>query len=154
MADRPARDGIVVPPMAIGDGRLADNIVFFARVLRRAGLKPGPGAVMDAIAAVEAIGIGSREEFHAALSCVFVKRHEDQVVFDEAFRLFWRTRDLVGKMIAMMSPVAPDRSAEDDLRGLARASRTLCLRRGWCPFKKYRNPVRIRCAIAAGAIVS
>lgn len=130
MADRPARDGIVVPPMAIGDGRLADNIVFFARVLRRAGLKPGPGAVMDAIAAVEAIGIGSREEFHAALSCVFVKRHEDQVVFDEAFRLFWRTRDLVGKMIAMMSPVAPDRSEpERPKAGAARVSEALVAER-------------------------
>ncbi len=54
------------------------------------------------------IGIGSRDEFHAALSSIFVKRHEDLAVFDEAFRLFWRSRDLVQKMIAMMSPVAPD----------------------------------------------
>ena len=35
-------------PMALGDGRFADNIVHFARVLRKAGLKPGPGAVIDA----------------------------------------------------------------------------------------------------------
>ncbi|MFN7012596.1 MAG: VWA domain-containing protein, partial [Allorhizobium sp.] len=75
-------EGIVVVAPPIGDGRLADNIVYFARVLRRAGLKPGPGAVADAIAATDAIGIGSREEFHAALSAVLVKRHEDQPVFD------------------------------------------------------------------------
>ena len=54
------------------------------------------------------IGIGSRDEFHASLQSVFVKRHEDQAIFDEAFRLFWRSRDLIGKMIAIMSPVAPD----------------------------------------------
>ncbi len=91
------------------DGRLPDNIVHFSRVLRRAGLKTGPGAAVDAVTAIETIGIGSREECHAALSAVFVKRHEDQPVFDEAFDLFFRPRDVVGKMIAMMSPRAADR---------------------------------------------
>lgn len=87
------------------DGRLADNIVHFARVLRKAGLRIGPAAVTDAIEAVQAIGIGEREEFYTALHATLVKRHEDDAVFDEAFRLFWRARDLVGKMIALMSPV-------------------------------------------------
>ncbi len=101
-------DGAILPSLPEGDGRFADNIVFFARALRKAGLKIGPGAVADAIEAVAMIGIGSREEFHATLQSIFVKRHEDQALFDEAFRLFWRSRDLIGKMIAMMSPVAPD----------------------------------------------
>lgn len=87
------------------EGRLADNIVHFARVLRKAGLRIGPAAVTDAIEAVQAIGIGDREEFYTALHATLVKRHEDDAVFDEAFRLFWRARDLVGKMIALMSPV-------------------------------------------------
>lgn len=87
------------------DGRLADNIVHFARVLRKAGLRIGPAAVTDAIEAVQAIGIGERGEFYTALHATLVKRHEDDAVFDEAFRLFWRSRDLVGKMIALMSPV-------------------------------------------------
>ena len=87
------------------EGRLADNIVHFARVLRKAGLRIGPAAVTDAIEAVQAIGIGEREEFYTALHATLVKRHEDDAVFDEAFRLFWRARDMVGKMIAMMSPV-------------------------------------------------
>ena len=90
---------------AAADGRLADNIVHFARVLRKAGLRIGPAAVTDAIEAVKAIGIGEREEFYTALHATLVKRHEDDAVFDEAFRLFWRSRDLVGKMIALMSPV-------------------------------------------------
>src|SRR5260221_8885908 len=37
-------------------GRLAENIVHFARALRAAGIPVGPGAVMDALAAVEAAG--------------------------------------------------------------------------------------------------
>ena len=128
--DSGRHDGIVVPLVPVGDGRLADNVVFFARVLRKAGLKPGPGAVADAISAVDAIGIGSREEFHAALSCIFVKRHEDQAVFDEAFRLYWRSRDLVQKMIAMLSPVAPDtREKEKAKAGSARVSDALSAER-------------------------
>jgi len=120
------RDGIIVPPSPTGDGRLADNIVFFARALRKAGLKIGPAAIADAIEAVETIGIGSRDEFHAALSSIFVKRHEDLAVFDEAFRLFWRSRDLVQKMIAMMSPVAPEnREKEKPRPGESRASDAL-----------------------------
>jgi len=120
------REGIIAVTPLIGDGRFADNIVHFARVLRRAGLKPGPGAVADAIAAIDTIGIGSREEFHAALSAVLVKRHEDQPVFDEAFRLFWRSRDLVNKMIAMMSPVALDHSEREKAKaGASRVSDAL-----------------------------
>lgn len=121
-----AQNGVATPSSPAGDGRLADNIVFFARALRKAGLKIGPAAVADAIEAVEAIGIGSREEFHAALCAVFVKRHEDMAVFDEAFRLFWRSRDLVSKMIAMMSPIAADpREKEKPKPGEARVSDAL-----------------------------
>lgn len=91
-----------------GEGRLADNVVFFARTLRRAGMRVGPAAVTDAIEAVRTVGIGSREEFYWTLHAVFVNRHEDHPVFDEAFRLFWRSHDIVEKMIAMFSPVALD----------------------------------------------
>ncbi|MCF3639034.1 VWA domain-containing protein [Rhizobium sp. TRM95111] len=119
-------DGLVMPPAAAGDGRLADNIVHFARALRKAGLRIGPAAVADAIEAVEAIGIGERDEFYAALHCTFVKRHEDQAVFDEAFRLFWRSRNLVEKMIAMMSPVlARDEEREARKAGETRVSDAL-----------------------------
>ncbi len=109
-------DGAILPPIPPGDGKLADNVVFFARALRRAGVKIGPGAVADAIDAITLVGIGGRDEFYAALQCIFVKRHEDQPVFDEAFRLFWRSRGLVEKMIALMSPLAPERDSERQRR--------------------------------------
>ncbi|MET0599487.1 MAG: VWA domain-containing protein [Mesorhizobium sp.] len=89
------------------DGRLADNIVHFARTLRKAGMRVGPASVKDAIEAVLAAGIGSREDFYWTLHAVLVSRHEDHPVFDEAFRLFWKSRELVEKMLAMFSPVAP-----------------------------------------------
>ncbi len=97
------------PILVNSDGRLADNIVYFARALRKAGMRVGPAAVKDAIEAVLAAGIGSRDDFYWTLHAVLVTRREDHAVFDEAFRLFWKSRELVEKMIAMFSPVAPDR---------------------------------------------
>ena len=44
-------------------GRFADNVVHFGRVLRRAGLKIGPGANKTAIESVDANGVGSRDAF-------------------------------------------------------------------------------------------
>nr|WP_205790094.1 VWA domain-containing protein [Microvirga makkahensis] len=75
--------------------------------MRHAGLPVGPGAVLDAIAAVEAARIGTREDFYWTLHSVFVKRHEHSILFDQAFRIFWRRRALLEKLIAQMSPVAP-----------------------------------------------
>ena len=95
------------------DGRIADNIVYFARTLRKAGMRVGPASVKDAIEAVLAAGIGSRDDFYWTLHAVLVSRHEDHATFDEAFRLFWKSRELIEKMLAMFSPVAPaQREAE------------------------------------------
>ncbi len=95
-------------------GHLAENIAYFGRALRTAGMSVGPGAMLDAVEAVETIGIGHREEFRAALEAVFVKRRQDAEMFDQAFRLFWRRRALLEKMMATMMPVAP--GSPDDRR--------------------------------------
>ncbi len=94
--------------VARADGRIADNIVYFARALRKAGMRVGPAAVKDAIEAVLAAGIGSRDDFYWTLHAVLVTRREDHAVFDEAFRLFWKSRELIEKLLAMFSPVAID----------------------------------------------
>src|SRR5258708_3949231 len=81
-------------------GKLAENIVQFGRALRRAGIAIGPSAVVDAIRAVEVAGIAGREDFYWTLHAIFVKRREHHAVFDEAFRLFWRSRKGLGQMLA------------------------------------------------------
>ncbi|MHA6643373.1 vWA domain-containing protein [Mesorhizobium sp. A623] len=96
------------PKQAAPEGRIADNIVYFARALRKAGMRVGPASVKDAIEAVLAAGIGSRDDFYWTLHAVLVSRHEDHATFDEAFRLYWKSRELIEKMLAMFSPVAPD----------------------------------------------
>lgn len=103
-------------PVSNDPGRLADNIVLFARTLRKAGLKLGPASSRDAVDAIRIAGIGSREEFYWILHSVFVKRREDHIVFDQAFKLFWRSRELVEKLIAMFSPVAPENRPKEKLK--------------------------------------
>jgi uncharacterized protein with von Willebrand factor type A (vWA) domain len=86
------------------DGKLAENILYFARALRAAGLPVGPGAVLDALEAVKAAGVGTRVDFYWTLHAVFVKRHEHSMLFDQAFRLFFRKRGYVERLMAMMMP--------------------------------------------------
>ena len=90
-------------------GRLAENILYFARALRAAGIPVGPGAVLDALAALRVAGVGTREDFYWTLHAVFVKRHEHSLLFDQAFRIFFRRRDYLDKLIASMLPQAPPR---------------------------------------------
>jgi uncharacterized protein with von Willebrand factor type A (vWA) domain len=88
-------------------GRLAENILYFARALRAAGIPVGPGAVIDALAAVKAAGVGTRQDFYWTLHAVFVKRHEHSLIFDQAFRIFFRRRGYIDQLMAMMLPQAP-----------------------------------------------
>src|SRR5438067_13195431 len=88
-------------------GRLAENIVHFGRALRAAGIPVGPGAVLDALAAVRAAGVGTREDFYWTLHAVFVKRREHSLLFDQAFKIFFRKRGYLERLLALMSPPAP-----------------------------------------------
>ncbi len=103
-------------------GRLAENILYFARALREAGLPVGPGAALDALAAVEAAGIGDKADFYATLHAVLVKKHEHSILFDQAFRIFWKRKGFLEKLIAMMSPQA-DPTKQKKQKAEAGASR-------------------------------
>ncbi|MFN8892368.1 MAG: hypothetical protein ACK5Y8_01215 [Betaproteobacteria bacterium] len=85
-------------------GRLAENVLHFARVLRTAGLPVGSDRVMLALQALPVAGLEGRADFHAVLSTCFVSRHEQQALFDQAFTLYWRDPDLAGRMRALLLP--------------------------------------------------
>jgi uncharacterized protein with von Willebrand factor type A (vWA) domain len=74
-------------------GNMADNVIGFARALRAAGLPVGPGAVIDAMNALQMIEVGNRTDFYTTLESVFVKRHEHMLIFAQAFDLFFRAAD-------------------------------------------------------------
>src|SRR6202044_332479 len=97
------------PPASGGGeatGRLAENIVYFARALHAAGIPVGPGAVLDALEAVKAAGVGARQDFYWTLHAVLVKKHEHAVLFDQAFKIFFRKRGYLDQLMAMALPPA------------------------------------------------
>ncbi|MBC6404690.1 MAG: VWA domain-containing protein [Rhodospirillales bacterium] len=96
-------------------GGVADNILSFARTLRAAGLPVGPGAVLDALQAVQTVGLSRRDDFYWTLNAVFVKRQEQQEIFDQAFHVFWRNPQFIDRMRALLIPtVTPDMAAAND----------------------------------------
>src|SRR5580698_1247951 len=106
-------------------GRLAENIVYFARALRAAGIPLGPGAVLDALEAVKAAGVGTRDDFYWTLHAVFVKRHEHTLLFDQAFRIFFRRRGYVDQLLAMLLPQAPANAPDQPKPGAQRIEEAL-----------------------------
>ena len=95
---------------ALPRGRLAENVMHFVRILRAAGLPAGPAKVLDALAAVDAIGLDNRDDFRAALAAVLVSRREHQPVFEQAFALFWRNPRLLERMLAALLPKVEGRA--------------------------------------------
>ncbi|MEP0232911.1 VWA domain-containing protein [Roseibium sp.] len=96
--------------LSTSHGKIVDNIVHFARTLRKAGMPAEPSSVVDAVQAVEVAGITNREDLYWTLHAVFVRKREHRVLFDEAFRIYWQSRGLIEKMLAILSPVAPPRA--------------------------------------------
>ncbi|HEX6440649.1 MAG TPA: VWA domain-containing protein [Stellaceae bacterium] len=107
------------------DGRLVANLMHFGRTLRTAGLPVGPGKVLDAVAAVEQVGITDRRDFYWALHSVFVNRPDQRLLFDQAFHVFWRNPELLKKMMSLVLPQmnveAPQDQGAEMLRRLAEA---------------------------------
>ena len=85
-------------------GRMAENIMHFARALRAAGLPVGPGKVLQALKAVEAVGLARRDDFYWALHATFVNRRDQREIFDQAFHVFWRNPRFLEKMMNLLLP--------------------------------------------------
>ena len=91
------------PPEADPKGALADNVMHFGRVLRAAGLPVGPGKVIEAVRAVEAVGITNRQDFYWTLHAVFVNRRDQRDIFDQAFHVFWRNPRILERLMQVVS---------------------------------------------------
>lgn len=92
----------------VDDGRIPENIMHFGRVLRAAGLPAGPDAAIEAVRAVQAVGIGNRADFYWALHAVLVSRRDQRDLFDQTFHVFWRNPRILERMMSLVLPPMPD----------------------------------------------
>ncbi len=121
-------------------GRLAGNIVHFARTLRTAGLRVGPGQVLRAIEAVEAAGLRNRDDFYWTLHSVFVNRRDQREIFDQAFHVYWRNPRLLEKMMEMLLPSIGVPAAEDQKQLSRRLQEALQPGKGEAPEEEGEPP--------------
>ncbi|NKC14463.1 MAG: VWA domain-containing protein [Gammaproteobacteria bacterium] len=89
-------------------GRLLDNLVHFGRVLRAAGLRVGPGCILQAQEAVRRVGLRERGDFYWTLHAVFVSRAADRPLFEQAFHVFWRNPRFLEKLRGLSLPATLD----------------------------------------------
>jgi uncharacterized protein with von Willebrand factor type A (vWA) domain len=101
-------------------GRMAENVMHFARVLRRAGLPVGPDKVVEALRALEIAGISRRDDFYWTLASVFIDRRAQLDLFDQAFHIFWRDPHLLERVMQLLLPTAYGRGVETRHRVSAR----------------------------------
>ena len=94
-------------------GKLAENVMHFARLLRATGLPVGPNKVLGALEALQTAGVERRDDFYWTLASVFVDRREQFELFDQAFHIFWRDPKLLERAMAMMMPAIEGRMEEE-----------------------------------------
>jgi uncharacterized protein with von Willebrand factor type A (vWA) domain len=94
-------------------GKLADNVMHFARVLRGAGLPVGPDKVLDALQALSVAGVERRDDFYWTLAAVFLDKREQFELFDQAFHIFWRDPKMLERVMALMLPQVHGRLGAD-----------------------------------------
>jgi uncharacterized protein with von Willebrand factor type A (vWA) domain len=88
---------------------LAANVMHFARVLREAGMPVGTDRIELSLQALQIAGLESRRDFKATLATCMIARAEQRPLFDQAFHIFWRDPELLGRVIAMLLPRAEGR---------------------------------------------
>ena len=100
------------------EGRLPENVMHFARLLRAAGLRVGSDRVIDCVRALEIAGQREfplrREDWYWTMSAVLLSRQEQRPIFDQAFRLFWRDPKLAERMMSLMLPQAYGRAGKPE----------------------------------------
>ena len=134
---------------------LLDRHIEFVEALRSAGLPVSLAEGLDAVEAIDALGIGERETLRAAYAATLVKRQNHRPGFDQVFDLYFPALIGDGHAVDSDSPGRDRRSTTD--RG--RAGRTLVRTirvvtvprrwptsaRHWRPRWRWAIPTRWRC---------
>lgn len=111
-------------------GKIAQNILHFARLLRAAGLPVGPQKVILATEAVMTAGLDNPKTIYWTMHSVFVSRPSERQIFNEAFQLIWRDPAYLQQLLSVMTPTAKGANAKPADPIARRLADSLFLRRG------------------------
>jgi uncharacterized protein len=106
-------------------GRIGDNILYFGRLLRAAGLPVGPDKILLATQAVMATGLSDVKTLYWTLHAVFVNRRTERDIFNQAFVMFWKDPSFINQMMSLMLPTLKTDTAPDDQELSRRMSESL-----------------------------
>jgi uncharacterized protein with von Willebrand factor type A (vWA) domain len=127
MVTEPIAPPVEPPPGVSADGEvMLANVVEFGRLLRRAGLDVDPSQTGTFLRALNLIGMDDRRDVQVAGRAIFVRRWEEQPLYDTAFDLFWRRKGEPSRLDAQLPRI---RQSEDRgrYRGPAGESESMSL---------------------------
>ena len=100
----PTRLGANIVAAEVDGGRIADNIVSFARLLRASGIQVTTDRIALATEAVMAAGVEDPRTLYWTLHASLITRHADKALFDQAFMMFWKDPDFLSQLLSLMLP--------------------------------------------------
>lgn len=71
-------------------GHLLAHLLRFGRLLRLMGVRVNLSQMLELVRALDTVPITGRDDFYFAARALLVLRHEEYLLFDQAFRLYWR----------------------------------------------------------------
>ncbi len=95
--------------MQLGDvrtGKWPENILGFARALRRAGVPVDSSRMALSVASARLVGLAHKEDLSYALESVLISRQEDLDVFRQLFDVYFKDPQVANKLLAQMLPSA------------------------------------------------
>ena len=103
----PKTNGTDVPDFVAARDHVRDELVRFARALRRAGVDVPANAATTAARALVVVGFDDHERARTALRACLVTDRADRATFDDLFAEFWR------RLTAGLDPRGPAERADD-----------------------------------------
>ena len=129
---------------SIASGHLLGHILRFGRLLRLMGVKVNLSQMLELVRALEVVQISHKRDFYFAARALLITRHEDYMLFDQAFALYWRVPErfevggksknkrpqkmarLPGLMVGMVGQAEEDEEEQD-------------IKRSYSPFEVLRR---------------
>jgi hypothetical protein len=94
---------------------MEDSITAFGRFLRQVGFEIGTGEIMNAIHAVETVGVLRKDDFQSALRSTLITTNKKIELFNEVFELYWRNPDRIENVADILRKLYESRLAQAEL---------------------------------------